>query len=164
MRTFVSFFVSIIIVIALAGTTSWLLVAAQNSANYLGLPAVPCVDPTQPILQRFTVHIIITLNGAPLPLSPSIGHDPGKCLRVISTNDASGAVIIQSNDHIIYTLGDFFGTWRQKFDSSHFLGHPLDTSHALTIYKDGNPVNTLADTELTPSSTYAIVYETAVVR
>ncbi|MBU6142252.1 hypothetical protein KGO95_04055 [Patescibacteria group bacterium] len=151
-------FISLMIIAALGGASFWLLKNSQQSAAYLGLPAAPCVDSTKPLVQNFTVRIAITVNGADAPLSPTIGHDPGDCLRVLYTNDASGVVNVTANDSSAYTLGAFFGVWRQKFDATHFMGYPIDGTHALAITENGDPVTTGPATALIPNATYDLTY------
>jgi hypothetical protein len=131
---------------------------ASTQASFLGLPTVPCVDPTKPVLQNYSLNISIFIQGKPYPLAPSIGHDPGNCLRDIHTNDGSGLVYIEANDMDQYTLGNFFETWRKTFNSGQLAEHAVTSGHSLQVFVNGTAVSTFESTPLVPGSTIGVVY------
>lgn len=124
---------------------------AITQSGYYGLPAVSCVDPTEPILQDFSFNLQITMAGKNVPLDPAIGHDPGDCLRVIHTNDMSGKVFVQSNFAAkTYTLGEFFNVWHKTL---------VPGGKTVRVLVDGTPVATAENTPLVASTTIDVVYK-----
>ena len=144
---------------AVVAAALWIYGAAERQAGYYGLPVVACIDPTLPVRQNFSLKIQINISGKDVPLAPGIGHDPGKCLRAIHTNDSSGTVFIVSNDSDRpYTLMDFFNVWHERFSSTELLGHFTTATHSLQVFVDGVPVKTFADTLLKANQTILIRY------
>jgi len=94
------------LIVAVVGAV-YLYRQADTQASFLGLPTVPCLDPTKPVLQNYTLTVSISVEGRPYPLLPAIGHDPGNCLRAIHTEDGSGRIYVETNDTNRYTLGNF---------------------------------------------------------
>ncbi|HZZ99516.1 MAG TPA: hypothetical protein VFK07_02280 [Candidatus Paceibacterota bacterium] len=150
--------VLLIVIIVIGGVASCLYTTAQNQAGYYGLPVVACVDYTLPMTQKYHLTINITADGKNVPLDTNIGHDPGNCLRVIHTDDASGIVKITANDSDQYTLGDFFNVWHKQFSAQEFMGYIIGTGHHLSVAVNGRMVSTLEDTPLHPNETISIVY------
>ncbi len=138
---------------------NWLYLRSRTSDAYLGIPAVPCQDYTKPVLQDFTLTINININNNRVPLSPSIGHDYGNCLRSIYTDDASGTVHIRANTSRPYTLGDFFDVWHTIFNKSAVLNHTTSQGQQITVTVNGQPVQTYENTELKPNQTINIFYQ-----
>ena len=124
-------------VLVLAAAAFALYRWAVGAPGYYGLPAVACVDSTRPLVQDFSFTLHLDINGQNVPLNPNIGHDPGKCLRVIYTDDASGTVRVRANDATAYTLADFFEVWHKRFSAADFMGHPLGGAHLLAIKVNG---------------------------
>lgn len=147
------------IVAALAAAAIWLYQTAQNQAGYYGLPAVACFDSTLPISQNFSVTIRLVANGKNIPLDANIGHDPGRCLRVIHTNDASGVVRVKSNDRQQYTLADFFNVWHKQFSAQEFMGYVVADGHRVAVAVNGVPVSTLEQTPLLAGETLTVIYQ-----
>lgn len=149
--------IPLVVIIAAAGWAFW---RAEYEAGYYGLPVVSCVDPTKPLLQDFSFTLQISINGKRMPLGDSIGHDPGKCLREIHTEDTSGRVSVQSTSGSqIYTLREFFNVWREQFTPDDFMGHKVGNGHSVTVYVNGTRVSTLADTPIGADDLIQIVYE-----
>lgn len=155
MRRKISIF---IIAAAIATTALWFALSANKETGYYGLPAVSCINPALRLVQDFSLTIKININGADYPLAPDIGHDPGKCLRVIRTDDASGKVIVQSNDNNQYVLRDFFEVWRKKFLKTEVLGYFTDGGRKINVSVNGQPVPTYENTPLTPGRLIEIDY------
>jgi hypothetical protein len=135
----------------------WLYGLTLHQSSFNGIPDVPCIDPTKPFLQEYSVYINIQDQTNNLKLDTNIGHDPGNCLKVIHTNDASGIVFIQSNDNYPYTLGNFFQVWHKNFSTQQFLSHNLDQGH-LDIMVNGQQVESTPDIPLIQNSKIEITY------
>lgn len=133
-------------------------VAVQNEPNYLGVPAVPCIDPTLPILRRLTFTVRLTIKGRAVQIPATIGHDPGQCLRVMHTDDASGKVTIQSNDVYGYTLGDFFETWGKIFNAKQVFNYEAENGHHIDVRVNGKPVDTYDATPIMPNAVIEVDY------
>ncbi len=131
---------------------------AQTQSSFLGLPTVPCFNTTEPTTQNYTLHISISVNGANYPLAGDIGHDPGNCLRVVHTEDASGLVYVQTNDHVTYTLQNFFQAWRKTFTATQFDSYETGNGHTLSVLLNGNPQGNIVNTPLLPDATIDVVY------
>lgn len=132
---------------------------AQIQSSFLGLPTVPCFDITKTITQNYTLHVSISVNGKDYPLAATIGHDPGNCLRVVHTEDASGLVYVETNDHVTYTLQNFFQTWRKTFTTTQFDSYQVDTGHTLSVYLNGELQSDAVNTPLLPNSIIEVVYQ-----
>lgn len=140
----------IVVIVAIVAAAAWLYIESVTQPGYYGLPVVACVDPTEPILQNFSFNLQITMAGKNVPLSGAIGHDPGDCLRVIHTDDASGMVFVQSNFATkIYTLGEFFNVWHKVLTPG---------GQTVQVFVNGNPVTTAENTPLTASTMISVVY------
>ncbi len=131
---------------------------AQTQSNFLGLPTVPCFNTKEPTTQNYTLHISISVNGADYPLRGNIGHDPGNCLRVVHTEDASGLVYVQTNDRVTYTLQNFFQAWRKTFTATQFDSYEAGNGHALSVSLNGSPQGDIVNTPLLPDATIDVVY------
>ncbi len=152
------FFLIPIVLIVLGGLSYWVYQFSLTQSQYLGLPVVSCIDPTLSVVQDFTFTLNVTVEGKPFALDSMVGHDPGKCLRVIHADDSSGQVRVQSNDSMTYTLGQFFNVWHKEFSGDNFMGSPLNDQHKLTVTVDGVQVSTLADTPLRANETISVDY------
>ena len=150
---------SIIPLILAIGGAAYMYQQALVQPSFLGLPTVPCINPTLPVVQDYTLHISISISGRPYPLSPSIGHDPGNCLRVVHTNDSSGLVYVHTNDHVQYTLGNFFQAWRTVFGKGQFAGYRVTAGHSLQVLVNGSQVDTYSATPLEPNANIEVVYQ-----
>ena len=148
----------IIVVVAIGITATWLYITAQNQAGYYGLPVVACVDSTLPVTQNYSFTLRLTADSKNIPLDANIGHDPGNCLRVIHTNDASGTVHVTSNDRQTYTIEDFFQVWHKQFSDHEFMGYVVNDGHHLSITVNGRAVSTLETTPLHSGDVVSIVY------
>jgi hypothetical protein len=141
----------LVLFLAIVAASAWLYIRSVTQPGYYGLPVVACIDPTEPILQNFSFNLQITMAGKNVPLSPAIGHDPGDCLRVIHTDDASGKVFVQSNFATkIYTLGEFFNVWHKVLTPG---------GQKVQVYVNGSLVTTAENTPLTASTTISVIYQ-----
>jgi len=140
-------------------TSAFLYEKSLSESVYLGIPTVPCQDYTQPIQQQFTFRLSITINGKPYTLDSSIGHDYGKCLHTLYTNDSSGKVYVVANDTSTYTLGQFFDVWRKTFNETQIMQYPLTTQDRLEILVNGKKVSTGRNTPLFPNEQIEVIYE-----
>ncbi len=144
-------------VIALA---IWFWTRAQDATGYFGLPVVSCVDSTESIAQTFAFRLQLTVNGVNVPLGASIGHDPGKCIREIHTDDGSGTVNVRSNSATEqFTLGEFFDVWHKQFTATDFMGHPIGNGHGVSVSVNGTAVTTGAQTFLHPNDVVTVSYD-----
>lgn len=130
---------------------------AKSQATYEGLPTVPCLDYTKPILEDFTFTIHMTVNGKSFPLDSRIGHDYGNCLHNIYTNDSSGKVFVSSNDVQDFTLGQFFDVWHKTFSKDQLLAYQKTNGYVISVKVNNNPVTTYRDTILHPNDTIEVV-------
>ncbi len=150
-----------LIVLPLAGVFILAVVSFRNAetqSSFLGLPTVPCFNPTESVTQNYTFHISISIDGSNYPLAGDIGHDPGNCLRVVHTEDASGLVYVQTNDHVTYTLQNFFQAWRKTFTVTQFDSYEAGNGHTLSVYLNGESEADIVNTPLLPNSTIEVVY------
>lgn len=133
--------------------------AALTQSDYVGLPTVPCIDDTKPVIQDFALTITITINGKPYALNPTIGHDYGDCLHDIFVNNASGTVYVKANDAERFTLGQFFDVWKRTFTPQQIFSYRVDSSHHIVVTVDGKGVEQYRDIILRPNQTIHISYE-----
>lgn len=149
----------IVIFLLILSASYWIWRQARINPGYYGLPAVACVDPTRPLIQNFTFNIKITIDGKNFPIDSAIGHDPGKCLRAIHTEDSSGKVLITSNNTITYTLQDFFNVWHKNFTPSELMGYLAVNGRKISVYVNRKAVSTANQTPVRPNDFIEIVYQ-----
>jgi len=139
-------------------TAVWMNAHAQEQSVYQGLPSAPCMDPTKPIVQQYAVSIALYNGFKEERLSPTIGHDPGNCLRVLSTNDTSGRVFVRTNDTKQFTLNDFFEVWHKNFLFPSFKDQTFSSAPTIIVSVNGKRVKTQGDTPLKQGETISVSY------
>lgn len=132
--------------------------SASTNPDYLGLATAPCIDSTKPTLVKYSLHVGITVDGAPVPLDPDIGHDYGNCMRAVYTNDSSGTVYIESQYAEKYTLGDLFNVWKKTFDQNQIGSHVAGNGKSISVVQNGFEVSTFEKTVMDPNDSIQIVY------
>lgn len=146
----------IIIPIVFILIASWVLYKnSLHLASYEGLTTVPCFDPTQPIKQNYSFSLSIVIDNKPYPLESQIGHDFGKCLHVLYTNDATGTVNVRANDINTYTLGQFFDVWHKTMNKNQLIQYLGNVK----VEVNGKPVQTIRDTVLSSGEQITIIYQ-----
>ncbi len=148
--------IPLIFVFALA---IYLFNRSLGEASFLGLETVPCIDPTKPITENYTLNIAISINGESYPLTDNIGHDYGNCLRAIHTDNGSGEVYVETNDGNTYTLQNFFQVWKKNFTSDRLENYVAGGNHTLQVFLNGKEVQNITETPLLPGSTINVVYK-----
>lgn len=133
--------------------------AALTQSDYIGLPTVPCLDYTKPVVQNFALTITIHIRSEPYALSPTIGHDYGNCLHDIFVNDASGTVHIQANDAEQFTLGQFFDVWKKTFTQKQIFSHQVGKTHHIIVTVNGKEVTEYRNIILQPNQIIHIFYQ-----
>lgn len=136
----------------------WLSLQADKGSEYYGLPVVPCIARDMALQQDFQVTLQIVIDGERQIIPDNIGHDRGRCLREIHTDDSSGKIFVQSTTQRQYTLDEFFKTWKYTFDSEKILGKQADAEHHITVTVDGTQVTTYENTPLKPGQLLVITY------
>jgi hypothetical protein len=136
----------------------WMYGNADAHTEYFGLAVVPCIDREAPLKQDFETTLKITVDGENYPIPEGIGHDRGKCMRAIHTDDASGKIRVQLNDDSQVTLGDFFKTWKHEFSSQQVVGKKADATHAIKVFVNGQEVSTFETTFLQPNQILEVRY------
>lgn len=121
---------------------------SQHSSG-VEINRVPCIDPSKPLIQNYSFHLSIIIQGKIKPLNPSLGHDPAQCLREIYTNNSSGQVFVHSVSSKPYVLADFFSV------SKNFT----EGYHPVSITIDGNPVVVFSSAPLTPNKNIVINFD-----
>lgn len=132
---------------------------AQIQSTYEGLPTVPCLDYTKPVVQSFSFSIQISIQGQQYPLDKSIGHDFGNCLHDMYVNDASGDVFVQANDTEVFTLGQFFDVWHKTFTPEQIFGYQVRQGHMLEVFVNGKKVDTYRKTIVIPNEKIEVRYK-----
>ena len=80
-------------------------------------------------------------------------------MRVVHTEDASGLVYVETNDHVTYTLQNLFQVWRKTFTAAQFDSYQADNGHILSVYLNGKLQRDMVDTPLLPNSIIEVVYQ-----
>lgn len=132
---------------------------AKKQSTYQGLPTVPCLDYTKPIVQNFVMTIGITIDGKKYPLNPTIGHDYGNCLHDIFVHDASGRVYVEANEQQTFTLGQFFDVWHKTFSQNQIFNYQVDQMHRIQVFVNNKLVSSYRETILKSNETIHIIYE-----
>lgn len=132
---------------------------ALTQSSYVGLPTVPCIDYTKPIVTNFQFSVRIEINGKNYPLEKNIGHDYGNCLHDIFTTDTSGTVYVHANNNESFTLGQFFDVWKETFSQKQIFSYQANGTHKITVSVNGKEVSTYRSTPLTPDAHILIRYQ-----
>ena len=132
---------------------------ALYQSEYVGLPTVPCQDYTLSIKQNYSLSIKIMIHDKAYLLPSNIGHDFGKCLHDIYTNDTSGTIFVRTNDTSRYTLGQFFDVWRVTFNKNQVFGYLTTQSQHIEVFVNNRRVDTYRNTPLLPNETIQIIYQ-----
>ena len=150
---------SAILLLLVIGGSFYFYHLAQTQPTYVGLPTVPCIDYTKPVVQSFQFSIQITIYGKNYPLEKNIGHDYGNCLHDIFTKDASGIVYVHANDTENFTLGQFFDVWKKTFSQKQIFSYQTNGTHKITVFVNGKEVSTYRSTPLTLNANILIRYQ-----
>lgn len=141
-------------------SAGWFLYQQSTvQSSYNGLPTVPCIDTTQPILQSFTFHLSITIDGKPYAIPNTLGYDYGKCLHTIHAKDANGTIIVIANDMNTYTLGQVFDVWRKTFTPQQIMQYQVSSSHRIAVFLNGRQVEDYRNIPLKSGESITITYE-----
>lgn len=151
--------ISFFIILCIIYTSLKLYTDALHNAQYVGLPTVPCQDYTLPIKQNYSLTIKIMINTTPYLLEKNIGHDFGKCLHNIYTNDTTGKIYVKANDNNTYTLGQFFDVWHSTFTPNQILGYQTDSTHHLKVFINKENVKDYRNTPLLSNSIIEVIYQ-----
>lgn len=152
-------FLAFLCFIGILGCSVFFYHLALTQSDYVGLPTVPCLDYTKPVIQDFALTIIISINGKPYSLNPSLGHDYGNCLHDIFVNDASGKVFVKANDAEQFSLGQFFDVWKSTFTPQQIFSYQVGPSHHIVVTVNGKLVEEYRDIILQPNQTIHISYQ-----
>lgn len=149
-------FVPLLIIILLA---FFFYRQSLTQAGYEGLPTVPCRDYTKPVIQSYSFHISISIMGKPYPIPKTYGHDYGQCLHDIFAKDSSGTIYIKTNEPENFDLGNFFDVWRANFSRNQIFGYQTANGHTLTVYMNGQKIQSFRETPLFPNTEIKIIYQ-----
>lgn len=137
---------------------------SSNLDNYLnsegsgGSPpatsTVPCLVPSVPIRQNFSVHLAIDIGGNAENIPDGIGVD-SSCVSEITTIDNSGTINVKAQDDRQYTLGDFFAVWGQSF----YL-----PGYNVRMAVDGKASNEMENLPLQKNQRISLIYASSTAR
>lgn len=151
--------ISLVVIICIIYISFKLYTSALRNAEYVGLATVPCQDYTLQTKQNYSLNIRITINHKKYPLDNNIGHDFGKCLHDIYTNDTSGKVFVTSNNKNIHTLGQFFDVWHVTFTTKQIFGYQTDITHQLKVFVNGRDAENYRSIPLYSNILIDIIYQ-----
>lgn len=155
MKIFVATFCLFLVLVA----SGILYQSAKTQSVYQGLPTVPCLDYTKPIVQKFSFTITLHILGKSYPIDKMIGHDAGNCLHDIFAKDTSGTIFVETNDTQRFTLGQFFDVWHRTFSKTQLFGYLTDKTHHIQIRVNNKIVNTYRTTVLSPDEAIDVIYQ-----
>lgn len=144
--------------IIVAAISAFLYNKAVTQSSYEGLPTIPCLDYTKPVVQDFSLTLKITINDNLYSINPNIGHDYGNCLHDIFVNDSSGKVYVKANSSDQFTLGQFFDVWHETFSQNQIFNYQTDLNHIIKVTVNGKTVDTYRDTPLKTNEVIEIIY------
>ncbi|HSD98277.1 MAG TPA: hypothetical protein VLB73_01085 [Patescibacteria group bacterium] len=145
--------------VGIIGLSLLLYHTALTQSTYDGLPTVPCIDYTKPILQDFHVTLAIQINDKTLQLDPTIGQDYGNCLHDIFTNDSSGVVYVQSNDNQTFSLGQFFDVWKKTFTPQQIFSFQTSSSRHIEVLVNNQKIEAYRNIILKPNQHIIVMYK-----
>ena len=140
----------------------------QNPSGQPGFPPRNTTDfsrtwcPNAPLVMHVHILLKITIGTTAVSLPGSIGRNTNftnyECDLPLHTHpDGSGLIHLESPWPYWYTLGDFFGVWKQSYASAYvnqsyssqpivytpndLLGFTVDPAHTITLFVDNQPSN-----------------------
>lgn len=144
--------------IGIIGLSFFFYHAALTQSTYEGLPTVPCIDYTKPIVQNFSFTLSIQVDNKPYPLNPQIGHDYGNCLHDIFVDDSSGKVNVRANDNEQFTLGQFFDVWQKTFTPQQIFDLQTSSTHHIVVTVNGKTIDQYQNILLQPNQNIIVTY------
>ncbi|OLD01755.1 MAG: hypothetical protein AUJ07_10480 [Crenarchaeota archaeon 13_1_40CM_3_53_5] len=103
-----------------------------------------CLSLTKPLAYNSTFDLNILVDGVNQTIPASIGI-AGTCIRPISTFTSSGAVHVNADQNITYTLKDFFLVWGNSygptwatFNSQQLFSYRADNTHQIVLRVGNN--------------------------
>lgn len=98
---------------------------------------VPC-GPSERFERHAHAHLTIVIRGQLRQVPASIGI-PGSTICWLHTHDTSGIIHIEAGDDRPFTLGDFFGVWRQPLGATVVAGERLGRGETLQVTENQRP-------------------------
>jgi hypothetical protein len=83
-------------------------------------------------------HLSIFVEGAPSRVPANIGIRPD-CISWLHTHDPDGIIHVEAPRPHTYTLGDFFGVWKQPLDFGHLLELAPSADQRIVATVNGQP-------------------------
>jgi hypothetical protein len=125
------------------------LLASPGTTTPAAADGVQC-KPGEQLAYHIHAHLAVFDNGTLYALPPGIGipgsqvedspqYGPvavgGQCYFWLHTHTSDGVIHIESPERRIFTLGDFFGVWRQPLSADRVAG----LHGRITAFVDGKP-------------------------
>jgi len=105
---------------------------------------------TEQLAYHIHAHLTLIVDGQNVLIPAGIGIVPprevqqgfvvgGQCFYWLHTHDVSGVIHIESPTAQLYTLGQFFAVWGQPLSTTQVATFPVDASHPLHVFVNGQP-------------------------
>ncbi|TMC22636.1 MAG: hypothetical protein E6J34_05645 [Chloroflexi bacterium] len=113
---------------------------SNTSANaaYPPLDNIAC-EQNEQLAYHIHVHLSLYMNGAPVNVPANIGiATDNSCIYWLHVHRTDGIIHIEAPTQKIYTLGNFFHVWSQRFPQ---LQYPvqLESTNDWQVFVDGKP-------------------------
>ena len=122
---------------------------ALNRPTVVTLPRYlnRCIPLSGPWAYRSVFHLYIIVNGVQVTIPGGIGI-VGTCVRPIYTFTSNGAVHVEPDLNVTFTMGDFFLVWGSAsgptwatFNQNQLFTYQSDSTHHISMYVN-NATNT----------------------
>jgi len=136
--------------------------SSSSSTNAPVINDISC-DTMEHFKMHIHAHLDIFINGEAYPVTSNIGIIPDQCIYWLHTHDDTGVIHIESPEERIFTLGEFFDIWGEKFSNTGIFDNTIEEgdNNALNVYVNGKQVNSGTDFRQIPIKAHdeiAIIY------
>jgi hypothetical protein len=98
---------------------------------------VPC-GPTERLEHHAHAHLTIVIRAELRPVPANVGITPGS-ICWLHTHDTTGIIHIESGDDRNFTLGDFFGVWRQQLSDTRIGAERVERGETIKVFENQQP-------------------------
>ena len=105
---------------------------------------VPC-GPSEVLIHHEHSHLTIVVRGQLRTVPANIGITATQ-ICWLHTHDTSGIIHVEAADNRTFTLGDFFGVWRQPLSATVLAGERAGSGEAILVTVNQQPYTAAPET------------------
>jgi hypothetical protein len=110
----------------------------SDNAAYAPIDNIAC-EQFEQLAYHIHVHLSLYMNGAPVEMPANIGiASDNSCIYWLHVHKTDGIIHIEAPTQKIYTLGNFFHLWSQRFPQLRYPAE-LDSMSDWQVFVNGKP-------------------------